>query len=53
MMVIDPSTGKKAKFGAKKTIIEAYKKNRIEDLSFSLNKELKYRFNKDNILQFY
>ena len=25
-MVIDPSTGKKANFGSKKTIIEAYKK---------------------------
>ena len=53
MMVIDPSTGKKANFGAKKTIIEAYKKNRLENINFDLNKELKYRFNKDNILQFY
>ena len=53
MMVIDPSTGKKAKFGAKKTIIEAYKKNSIENLNFGLNKELKYWFNKHNILQFY
>ena len=53
MMVIDPSTGKKANFGAKKTIIEAYKKNRVENINFDLNKELKYRFNKDNILQFY
>ena len=53
MMVIDPSTGKKANFGAKKTIIEAYKKNRVENISFDLNKQLKYRFYKDNILQFY
>ena len=53
MMVIEPSTGKKAKFGAKKTIIEAYKKNSTENLNFGLNKELKYRFNKHNILQFY
>ena len=53
MMVIDPITGKKANFGAKQTIIEAYKKNRIENMNFDLNKELKYRFNKDNILQFY
>ncbi len=53
MMVIDPSTGKKANFGAKKSIIEAYKKNRVEKMNFDLNKELKYRFNRDNILQFY
>ena len=30
MMVIDPKTGKKASFGTKKTIIEAYKKDKIE-----------------------
>ena len=53
MMVIDPRTGKKANFGAKATIIEAYKKNNIENLNFDLNNNLKYRFNKNNILRFY
>ncbi len=53
MMVIDPVTGKKAKFGSKQTIIEAYKKENIENLNFDLNSNLKYRFNKHNILQFY
>ena len=54
MMVVDPITGEKAKFGSKKTIIEAYKKENIKKLNFSLNNSnLKYRFNKYNILQFY
>ncbi len=53
MMVVDPVTGKKAKFGSKKTIIEAYKKENIENVDFNLNENLKYRFNNKNILQFY
>jgi len=53
MMVIDPRTGKKANFGAKATIIEAYKKNHVGNINFDLNNNLKYRFNKNNILRFY
>jgi len=53
MMVIDPITGKKANFGAKATIIEAYKKNHVGNINFDLNNNLKYRFNKNNILRFY
>jgi len=54
MMVVDPVTGEKAKFGSKKTIIEAYKKENIKNLNINLNNSnLKYRFNKHNILQFY
>ncbi len=53
MMVVDPTTGEKAKFGSKKTIIEAYKKENIKNLNYDLNSNLKYRFNKYNILQFY
>ena len=53
MMVVDPITGEKAKFGSKKTIIEAYKKENIKNLNYDLNSNLKYRFNKYNILQFY
>ena len=53
MMVIDAESGKKADFGSKKTIIEAYKKENIKNLNFDLNSNLKYRFNKYNILQFY
>ena len=53
MMVINPLTGKKANFSDKKTIIEAYKKDKFENLKFGEKNNLKYRFNKNNILQFY
>ena len=44
MMVVDPITGEKAKFGSKKTIIEAYKKENIRNLNLNLNNgNLKYR----------
>ncbi len=53
MMVIDTETGKKADFGSKKTIIESYKKEKIENKSFISND--KYNSNKlrNNILKFY
>ncbi len=53
MMVIDADTGKKVDFGSKKTIIESYKKEKIENLSFISND--KYEFNKlkNSILKFY
>ena len=52
MMVIDADTGKKADFGSKKTIIESYKKEKIENQRYSSN----YNNNtkqKNNILKFY
>ncbi len=51
MMVIDPLTGEKASFGTKKTIIESYKKKRLEDKS-QINK-LNNRLKNNNILRFY
>ena len=51
MMVIDPSTGQKAKFSSKNTIIEAYKKkNVIEGKVLYLNNN---RLDSNNILKFY
>ena len=52
-MVIDPITGKKANFLSKKTIIEAYKKNKLENKDFNSNYDLDYKLNKENILKFY
>ena len=37
MMVIDADTGKKADFGSKQTIIESYKKEKIENQIYSSN----------------
>ena len=51
MMVIDPSTGQKAKFSSKDTIIEAYKSNNV------INGNVLYsnsnRLDTNNILRFY
>ena len=52
MMVIDPKTGKKASFGTKKTIIEAYKKDEIETKNAS-NLEINNILKNNNILRFY
>ena len=53
MMVIDPITGQKANFLSKKTIIESYKKNELENYDFQANNELEYKLSKKNILKFY
>ncbi len=53
MMVVDESTGKKANFGSKKTIIEAFKKNKIENNNFDNFDDIKYKVSKKNILTFY
>ncbi len=53
MMVIDPITGQKANFMSKKTIVEAYKKNQLENKDFKSNYELGYKLNKKNIFKFY
>ena len=53
MMVIDAETGKKADFGSKKTIIESYKKEKIENRLINSNvKNNSYKLKK-NILKFY
>ncbi|MBD1158069.1 PBP1A family penicillin-binding protein [Pelagibacterales bacterium SAG-MED17] len=53
MMVIDADTGKKADFGSKKTIIESYKKEKIENQAFISNYEYNLNILKKNILKFY
>ena len=52
MMVIESKTGKKANFGSKETIIEAFKKDKIDNdsISFGNNND---RLNNNNILKFY
>ena len=51
MMVVDSKTGEKASFGTKKTIIEVYKKDNIN------NNTIKSKFNNrlknNNVLMFY
>ncbi len=53
MMVIDAETGKKADFGSKKTIIESYKKEKIENQIFISNDKTNSDKLKKNILKFY
>ena len=53
MMVIDADTGKKADFGSKQTIIESYKKEKIENHQFSSNDKNNSNKFKKNILKFY
>ncbi len=53
MMVIDEETGKKADFGSKKTIIESYKKEKIENEVYISNDKLNSSKLKKNILKFY
>ena len=45
MMVIDAETGKKADFGSKKTIIESYKKKKIENQIYISNDKYNLRIN--------
>jgi len=52
MMVIDPLTGQKAQFSSKTTIIEVYKKNKI-DAENNLNLDINNRLKNNNILKFY
>jgi len=53
MMVVDLITGKKADFGSKKTIIESFKEEKIENISNIGIDDLNYRVSKNNILKFY
>ena len=52
MMVIESITGKKANFGSKETIIEVFKKDKIENDSISFG-NINDRLNNNNILKFY
>ena len=53
MMVVDAKTGKKADFGSKKTIIESFKKEKIENkLNVGID-GLNYKISKNDILKFY
>ena len=53
MIVIDLITGKKSNFGSKKTIIEVFKKKRLENINFEGKNDLQYKVDKNNILKFY
>ena len=53
MTVIDAETGKKADFGSKKTIIESYKKEKIENQVYISNDKNNSDKYKKNILKFY
>ena len=52
-MVIDADNGKKADFGSKKTIIESFKKEKIENEGFISNDKYSSNNLKNNILKFY
>ena len=53
MMVVDVKTGKKADFGSKETIIESFKKEKIENRLNAGIDDLNYKVSKSNILKFY
>ena len=52
MMVIESITGKKANFGSKETIIEVFKKEKIDN-DFNIFGDIKDRIKNNNILKFY
>ena len=52
MMVVEIDTGKKASFGSKKTIVEAFKNEKINNEVNPFG-DIKYRFKNNNILKFY
>ena len=51
-LVVDQKSGKKASFGSKTTIIEAFKKKDLTK-NFSNNEDLNLKVDKNNILKFY
>ena len=51
-MVIESKTGKKANFGSKETIIEAFKKEKVEN-DYILFRNINDRLDNNNILKFY
>ena len=52
MMVVESTTGKKANFGSRETIIEVFKKEKIDNDSISFG-NINDRLNNNNILKFY
>ena len=52
-LVIEQETGRKADFGSKTTIIEAFKKNDITIRNYLNNDNLNLKVGKNNILKFY
>ena len=53
MMVVDSISGKKADFGSKKTIIESFKEEKIENKENIDIDNLNYKISKNNFLMFY
>ena len=51
-LVIDQKTGRKANFGSKTTVIEAFKKNDLTK-NLLINDDLNLKLDKNNILKFY
>ena len=51
-MVVDSQTGKKVSFGSKKTLIESFKTEKI-DQNLDVSLKNNNRFNNNNILKFY
>ena len=52
MMVVEKITGKKASFGSKETIVEAFKSEKINN-EINPFGDIKDRFKNNNILKFY
>ena len=52
LMVVDSKTGKKVSFASKKTLIESFKTEKINQ-NFDVNLKNNNRFNNNNILKFY
>ncbi len=52
LMVVDSETGKKVSFASKKTLIESFKSEKINQ-NFDVNLKNNNRFNNNNILKFY
>ena len=52
LMVVDSQTGKKVSFTSKKTLIESFKSEKIDE-NFDVNLKNNNRFNNNNILKFY
>ncbi len=52
MMVIDPVNGKKANFGSKETVVEAFKKDNLDLKNYQF-KDINDRLKNNNILKFY
>ena len=52
LMVVDSNTGKKVSFTSKKTLIESFKTEKINE-NFDVNTKNNNRFKNNNILKFY